>query len=99
MEVSQLLKKQIKDDVNYLILDSRKNSAHGDVDFKWYYYNTLRFNKMKPNDIFIYRRPAKGNKERIFYFYGGGVIQHIEKIDDQGNVRARIKMPLNFCLL
>lgn len=91
MKVSEMLKNVIKENVQYLILDSSPNSAHGDVDFEWYYYNTLRYNKMKPNDLFIYRRPAKSSKNRKFYFYGGGVIDYIEEIDDSGNVRARIK--------
>jgi hypothetical protein len=90
MVVSEILKNQITEDNNYLILDSSPNSPHGDVNFEWYYYNTLRFNKMNPGDVFIYRRPAKSSKDRLFYFYGGGVIEHIEKIDAQGNVRARI---------
>lgn len=96
MKVLQILENDIQDNINYLILDSRKDSLHGDIDFQWYYYNTLRFNKMKPNDIIIYRRPAKGSKERIFYFFGGGVIDYIEELDKKGNVRARIKNAFKF---
>ena len=81
----------------YHIFDSHQEMSgdrgvdHSDRDYKCYRYNIHKNNKPKPGDVFLYRRPGKSTVNRKFNIYGGGVIDSIRKLDDQGNVIAVIK--------
>lgn len=69
---------------------------HEDEDYISYSYNIHKNNKPKKGDVFLYRRPGKSTKNRLFNIYGGGVIQEISEPDQNGKVIAFITHPFKF---
>ena len=59
-------------------------------DVTSYGWNTKQFNKVKVGAFVLNRHPGKITKDRKFEIYGGGYVEKIEPIDDQGNVVATI---------
>lgn len=59
-------------------------------DITSYSWNTKQFNRVKVGAFVLNRHPGKLTKDRKFEIYGGGYVEAIEPIDDQGNVKARI---------
>ena len=55
-----------------------------------YGYNTKQFNRLVPGAYVLNRHPGKFTTDRKFEIYGGGYIEKITPIDDQGNVVATI---------
>lgn len=96
MKVKEYLK-QFKAD-RFFILDSHQEAMseqeeghqHADSDFTGYAYNIHKYNQLVPNSFFLYRRPAKLAEDKLFHIYGGGIIDSITEIDDQGNVIANV---------
>ena len=41
---------------NYFIFDTGK-AGHRDLDFNYYTWNKRRYNIVRPNDLFLYRKP------------------------------------------
>lgn len=96
MKLKNLIKEHINKDTQFFIFDShdnKVNSNHLDVDFKKYTYNTKRYNKVKEGDLFLYRKPKKSSENNKFYFYGGGIIEKIVNIENDGYVEAIISHP------
>lgn len=85
---------------NFFVLDSKggkdSKSKYADNDYRYYCYNTKRFNRLKEGAIFLYRRPGRINKDRKFEIVGGGIIGSIIKQDDLGNVKAFIENGFKF---
>lgn len=59
-------------------------------DITSYGWNTKQFNKVEVGAFVLNRHPGKITKDRKFEIYGGGYVEKIEPIDDQGNVVATI---------
>ena len=59
-------------------------------DITSYGWNTRQFNKVEVGAFVLNRHPGKIKKDRKFEIYGGGYVEKIEPIDDQGNVVATI---------
>ena len=69
-------------DRSYFIIDThgsnKDKEIYDDVDFYKYIWSKARFNKVKKDDFFIYRRPSKKSKFKEFYFFGVGAFGTIE---------------------
>lgn len=82
----------------FFILDSHQEAMneqeeghqHADSDFVGYAYNIHKYNQLVPNSLFLYRRPKKLAEDKLFHIYGGGIIDSITEVDDQGNVIANV---------
>jgi putative restriction endonuclease len=85
------LKELSSNKTNYFIFDSYGTGQ--DIDFEQYHWDTTRFNRVKENDLFIYRKPGKSSFSKEFYFFGAGKIGEIKGI---GDVTAKILKPLPF---
>lgn len=96
MKVKEFFNGKYTNETGFFILDSSAGedgkTEYEDKDYIHYSYNTKRYNKLKPGDLFIYRRPKKASKNRKFYFYGGGLIKKIEKVNDEDRVIATIEL-------
>lgn len=55
-----------------------------------YGWNTKQFNRVEVGAFVLNRHPGKITKDRKFEIYGGGYVEKIDPIDDQGNVVATI---------
>ena len=54
----------------YFIFDSNKTEVNkNNLEFSKYGWNTSKFNKVRPGDLFLYRRPLKTSEFKKFYFY------------------------------
>lgn len=85
-----------KDSTNYFIFDTVGLGDHGDVEFETYDWSTNMFNRVKPGDLFIYRRPAKASEvKNKFYFFGAGKIDSITNLEGK-RVRGNITKALVF---
>ena len=87
---------------NYFIFDTGK-AGHRDLDFNYYTWNKRRYNIVRPNDLFLYRKPQKVSSSGQFYFFGAGKITEIveaKKTDAQfnqeGDQYAIIEKPCPF---
>ena len=91
-----------KKEPNYFILDSHENlktyhpSNREDRDFEYYCYSRSFYNKVSKGDIFLYRRPKKATKNRIFYIFGGGVVIDILPLDQENNVKIIVGYGFKF---
>lgn len=96
MNITDLLDKNISG--KYYVLDTKQdglnnvvtNSQLGDRNYIKYCYNLRKYAKLEEGSLFIYRQPKRYSKSKKFYFFGGGIIQSIKKIDNYGNVEAII---------
>lgn len=59
-------------------------------DITSYGWNTRQFNRVEVGAFVLNRHPGKITKDRKFEIYGGGYVEKIGPIDDQGNVVATI---------
>ena len=59
-----------RETINYFIFDSKGGGYHGDIDFVKYEWTPSRYNKVREDDLFIYRRPGTSSETREFYFFG-----------------------------
>lgn len=59
-------------------------------DITSYGWNTKQFNRVKKGAFVLNRHPGKITKDHKFEIYGGGYVEKIEPIDNQGNVVATI---------
>lgn len=59
-------------------------------DVTSYGWNTKQFNKVEVGAFVLNRHPGKITKDRKFEIYGGGYVEKIEPMDDEGNVVATI---------
>ena len=62
----------------------------GDITYNRYCYETTKYNRLEINSIFLYRQTKRSSKNRKFYFFGGGIIGDIVKVDSKGSVEAKI---------
>lgn len=81
---------------SYQEMINKSKPKHEDKDYISYSYNIHKNNKPKKGDVFLYRRPGKSTKNRLFNIYGGGVIQEISEPDQSGKVTAFITLPFKF---
>ncbi len=81
---------------NYFVIDSGSNVNHDDMDFKIYSWRKDLNKKLRPGDLFIYRRSGGGSEYRNqFYLFGAGEIgQTIQ--DNKKTSRAIIKIEKPF---
>ena len=89
-------------ETKYFIFDTGKKE-HRDVDFKYYTWNKHRYNIVKDNDLFLYRKPQKVSNSGQFYFFGAGKIKEIiqakstdPQYDREGDQLAIIDKPCPF---
>jgi putative restriction endonuclease len=95
-QLDLLLKKATSIDVRFFILDTRGvGHKYDDEDFKKYSWSPKQYNRVRPGDLFIYRRPNAKSIRESFYFFGAGVVGPIEKIDAD-IVQTTILNPLIF---
>lgn len=87
-----------KPGTKYFILDTKGVSGeHQDADFIKYAWQTNKFNKVSPGDLFIYRRPGKASETGKFYLFGAGKVERIDVLDDTETlVQASISKPYPF---
>ena len=81
-------------DARFFILDSKSDHlVYGDLDFEEYHWDKAKFNKVRPGDFFLYRRPQKASEiKNQFYIYGAGRIgQMIEVPNESGPDKVRQK--------
>lgn len=81
-------------DARFFILDSKSDHlVYGDLDFEEYHWDRAKFNKVRPGDFFLYRRPQKASEiKNQFYIYGAGRIgQMIEVSNASGPDKVRQK--------
>ncbi|EOF9312273.1 HNH endonuclease [Vibrio fluvialis] len=72
-----------KPGTKYFIFDTKGVSGeHQDADFIKYAWQTNKFNKVSPGDLFIYRRPGKASETGKFYFFGAGKVERIDVLDE-----------------
>ena len=96
MKVSEYLKNSKAN--GYFILDSHQEAMneqdihhqYSDSDYIGYAYNTHQYDQLKPGAFFLYRRPGKLSSDGKFHIYGGGIIESITRIDNDGNVVANV---------
>ncbi|MGI6782350.1 MAG: HNH endonuclease [Acholeplasmataceae bacterium] len=78
MDYREIYKNELANkDTRYFILDTYSYNAI-DVDFEKYSWEINKYNKVRPKDLFIYRRPG-GEKSETgdFYYFGSGKISNI----------------------
>lgn len=88
----------------FFILDSHqeamylqdKEHRHNDKDMESYAYNTGKYNQLKEGSFVLFRRPGKWTEDGKFSIYGGGIIDNIEKLDNNKNVKAIVKCGFYF---
>lgn len=51
----------------------------------------MRYAKLKEGSIFLYRQTKRSSKNGKFYFFGGGFVKEIIKIDSDGAVHAIVE--------
>ncbi len=70
-------------ETRYFVLDSGviSDDIYDEVEFSYYTWSRSRFNLVRPNDLFIYRRPTRVSENRKFYFFGSGRFRSIEDLD------------------
>jgi putative restriction endonuclease len=94
--VNNLLNKALSAGVRFFILDTKGvGHKYDDEDFKKYSWSPKQYNRVRPGDLFIYRRPNAKTQKESFYFFGAGIIGPIQKIDEN-IVQATILSPLIF---
>jgi putative restriction endonuclease len=77
MKMRELFEAAIKNkDTNYLVVDS--GNYEKDHDFVSYAWHRNRNNKIKADDVFIYRKPQKLSISGQFYFYGAGQFNRLD---------------------
>lgn len=93
--IQELIKKY--NCTKFFVLDTNQDGLaekitynDGDITYNRYCYETNRYNKLEKNSIFLYRQTKRSSKNRKFYFFGGGVIDDIVKVDSKGAVEAKI---------
>ncbi|QVK19627.1 HNH endonuclease [Mycoplasmatota bacterium] len=63
------------------MLDTHSAGTTVAEDFKVYFWERNKFNKVKENDLFIYRRPLRSSEiNGQFYFFGAGKIDKIKSV-------------------
>lgn len=95
INIEELIKKY--NCTKFFVLDTNQDGLaekitynDGDITYNRYCYETYRYNKLEKNSIFLYRQTKRSSKNRKFYFFGGGVVEDIIKVDSKGAVEARI---------
>ena len=64
-------------DKRYFIFTTGRK-VHRDKDFKYYTWNSKRYNLVSEGDLFIYRTPQKASASKKFYFFGAGKVRKIK---------------------
>ena len=103
MEITEFLENTYKNelknqDTRYFILDTT-GKKHKDIDFVEYAYRKEKYNLLRENDLFIYRRPQKFSDNQQFYFFGCGRIKKLDfsKLETgQTQIIAQIDKPVVF---
>lgn len=92
----------LNSNTRFFILDTGRKTDR-DPDYEIYTWNAHSFNKVKPGDLFIYRRPQKTSPTKQFYFFGAGKIETISSLtksdfhfQKEGDVCANISNPIHF---
>lgn len=83
-----------QDSPNYFIIDTHGGkdlkSIYKDRDFIEYNWDKRRYDKIKENDYFIYRRPITASEYKKFYFFGAGRFGPI-LLDNSSNGKKPVK--------
>lgn len=81
MDIDSLYEQFEKPGVKFFIFDSKSDHIYyGDKDFEEYHWDKSKYNKVRPGDFFIYRRPQSASEiKNQFYLYGFGKIKAIEE--------------------
>ena len=72
-------------DARFFIFDSKRDHlVYSDLDFKEYHGDKAKFNKVRPGDFFLYRRPQKASEiKNQFYLYGAGRIGQMIEVPNE----------------
>lgn len=72
-------------DARFFIFDSKRDHlVYSDLDFKEYHWDKAKFNKVRPGDFFLYRRPQKASEiKNQFYLYGAGRIGQMIEVPNE----------------
>lgn len=84
MRYRELYEQQLNDnETRYFVIDSGVGIERGldEVEFSYYKWSRSSFNKVRPNDLFIYRRPTRVSSNGKFYFFGSGRFSSIEDLE------------------
>lgn len=90
-----------KDELNsketrYFIFDSNKKEINkNNLEFREHGWDTSKCNKVRPGDLFLYRRPIKTSEFKKFYFFGAGKVEVINKLNGSEVIGIIVK-PLKF---
>jgi putative restriction endonuclease len=91
-----LFNKSSNEGIRFFILDTRGvGHKYDDQDFLKYSWSPKQYNRVRPGDVFIYRRPNSKSQKESFYFFGAGIIGQINPIDTN-IVQAKILDPVIF---
>ena len=83
-------------DARFFIFDSKSDHlVYGDQDFKEYHWDRAKYNKVRPGDFFLYRRPQKASEvKNQFYLYGAGRIGQIIEVPNELAPRKARQKPV-----
>jgi putative restriction endonuclease len=95
MKFSEFYIKLRSSQAKYFVLDTYGNTNGEEEDFRNYVWETNRNNKIRTNDLFIYRRPKNASTLKEFYLFGVGRIGLINNIFGR-KVSAQIEDSFSF---
>jgi putative restriction endonuclease len=91
-----LYEKTIEINTRFFILDTRGvGHKYDDQDFLKYSWSPKQYNRVRPGDVFIYRRPTSKSRRESFYFFGAGIVGPIKSLGHD-IVQAEILNPVVF---
>lgn len=77
MDIKRIFKEELNNpETRYFLLVSGHHD--GDLDFQQYTWNTSNYNKVRPGDLFLYRKLSGNKTLKQLYFYGVGRVAEIK---------------------
>jgi putative restriction endonuclease len=93
MKIIDIYQDEIEnDDTRYFLIVS--GDHEDDIDFEQYTWRRSRYNRVRPGDLFLYRKKQKNNLlKNTFFFYGAGRFKSVVGDD---RVKAEVDKAYNF---